>query len=75
MNTTEPTPSHLLPAACFVCGREKHPAGDPAKYGHTFWSNADARAEFSAADAGRTFVYSNGETTVEGNYVAEVIGR
>lgn len=49
--TTTATPRHLRPTSCYVCGGEQHTDGDPAKGGHSFWSNADAHAYFTAEDA------------------------
>lgn len=70
------TPAHLLPESCHVCGHAPHADTWPAKaYGHRYWSNAAARAEFAAEAAGRTFAYSTGETTVEGQFVATTRGR
>lgn len=40
---SKPTPAHLLPDACHVCGGEEHPNTS----GHNYWSNAEARASES----------------------------
>ncbi len=42
---------HLLPAACYVCGGVQHPDGDPVRYGHSYWSNVDAAADFAREDS------------------------
>lgn len=66
------TTSHQAPDACFVCGGTDHGATfTETGKGHNFWSNADAKAEFAAADAQTTVRYSDGTTTPEANYVAQ----
>lgn len=37
-----------LAAACYVCGGDSHPDGDPAQYGHKYWPTADAERELAA---------------------------
>lgn len=70
MTATPATPAHHRPEACFVCGGTKHA---PTRL-HTYWSNAQAEADFRAARQ-RSVRYSTGETTPEGQYVATTRGR
>lgn len=67
------TPKHLLPENCFICGNEETKHG---KGGHTFWSNADAKAEFDADDArmAKDYQYPDGTTSVESYYVNQTRG-
>lgn len=63
--TPAPTPAHLLPDACYVCGGEPH--ADASKSGgHNYLSNADAAAYFAAEDR-RTRLTE----TVEARYVRQ----
>lgn len=63
---TKPTPTHLLPDSCYVCGGAAHPQPTPGK-GHDYWSNADAAAEFKA-DAARL---GDGPTWADGVFAEE----
>ncbi|MDZ5076761.1 hypothetical protein [Nesterenkonia sp. HG001] len=56
-----PTPTHLLPDRCYICGDTFHAE---RREGHDFWSNAEADAEFAARDA-----FTSG--SLEARYVAE----
>lgn len=62
-----PTPTHLLPDSCHVCGT-------PSPCRHNF-TNAQADAAAAAHDARATFVYPGGQTNAEAAYVDQVIGR
>lgn len=69
----ESQPVHLLPSSCHVCGAQEGITGRPA-CAHD-WTNAEALADARAHDARTTVVYSSGETTPEGQFVAETRGR
>ena len=62
------TPSHLLPTACYVCGRDE--ADEVECSGHSFWSVADADAYFAAEDALNGFA-----STAEERFVLATRGR
>jgi hypothetical protein len=74
MNINE-TPIHRRPTSCHVCGSANDHGARRSDQGHDFWSNAEAASYFAAEDRGRTFAYSSGETTVEGQFVATTRGR
>lgn len=63
--TSTPTPTHLLPDHCYVCGGAEHP--DRAPEGHNFWSNRDARTYFRAESKR----LGDGPTWADGVYAEE----
>lgn len=71
------TPAHLLPESCYVCGGADHGnTYDRTGKGHNFWANAAAAAYFHLEDQRPLrVVYSSGEDTAEGHYVATTRGR
>jgi hypothetical protein len=76
MTTNTPrahAPAHLLPNACYVCGKTEdkcHGATSPREP-HRFWSNADAdvdfgtRQSFEQADAARAAVENGASLRAE----------
>lgn len=67
--------AHLAPDRCYVCGgteAEHEPRiANGGMTSHSFWSNADAAAEFGAEEHRTRVRYANGVSTPEAAYVAE----
>lgn len=74
--TTTPTPTHLLPTSCHVCGAPvpKREGATRPDCGHDL-TNAEADHAAAEYDRRHRFAYSTGASNVEGHYVDQMIGR